>query len=195
MIYLSGAPHTSIVDHRSIGYIVAPHGSVPPRHLAGATHWAADNDCFARPHLFTLEGYTKWLLGLPQHRPALFATAPDVVGNAVATLERSLPTFSAIRRAGFPPAYVIQDGVDETPVPWGQFDCMFIGGSTEFKGTAVVYDLVQEAKQLGKWVHMGRVNSYRRVAYAAKIGCDSVDGTFLAFGPDVNMRKLEKWFA
>ena len=29
----------------------------------------------------------------------------------------------------------------------------------------------------GKWVHMGRVNSTRRIRYAASIGCDSVDGT------------------
>ena len=34
-----------------------------------------------------------------------------------------------------------------------------------------------EAKRRRKWVHMGRVNSERRIRYAASIGCDSIDGT------------------
>jgi hypothetical protein len=37
--------------------------------------------------------------------------------------------------------------------------------------------LVAEAKRRGKYDHMGRVNSARRAAYAASIGCDSIDGT------------------
>jgi hypothetical protein len=32
-------------------------------------------------------------------------------------------------------------------------------------------------KRAGKWVHMGRVNTDRRIRYAAAIGCDSIDGT------------------
>jgi hypothetical protein len=39
---------------------------------------------------------------------------------------------------------------------------------------------------------MGRVNSLRRMVIAQSWGCDSVDGTFLAFGPDVNTPKLVK---
>jgi hypothetical protein len=37
--------------------------------------------------------------------------------------------------------------------------------------------LVRAWKRAGKWVHLGRVNSERRIRYAASIGCDSVDGT------------------
>lgn len=33
-----------------------------------------------------------------------------------------------------------------------------------------------QAKERGLWVHMGRVNSYRRLRHARRIGCDSVDG-------------------
>jgi hypothetical protein len=40
-----------------------------------------------------------------------------------------------------------------------------------------VEQVVAEARQRGIWVHMGRVNSLRRLAYAASIGCDSIDGT------------------
>jgi len=31
------------------------------------------------------------------------------------------------------------------------------------------------------------------LARAASIGCDSVDGTFLAFGPDKNLPQLLRW--
>jgi hypothetical protein len=37
---------------------------------------------------------------------------------------------------------------------------------------------------------MGRVNSLRRLRLAARDGYDSVDGTFLAFGPDKNLPRL-----
>ncbi len=29
--------------------------------------------------------------------------------------------------------------------------------------------------------------------YAAAIGCDSADGTYLTFGPDVNLPRLLSW--
>ena len=50
-----------------------------------------------------------------------------------------------------------------------------------------------EAKRRGKQVHMGRVNSARRYRYAEAIGCDSADGTYIAFGPDVNLPKVLAW--
>ena len=50
-----------------------------------------------------------------------------------------------------------------------------------------------EAKARLKWVHMGRVNSLRRLRYASAIGCDSADGTYLRFGPDVNLPTLQGW--
>ena len=50
-----------------------------------------------------------------------------------------------------------------------------------------------EAKLRGKGVHMGRVNSYRRIAIADAIGCDTADGTYIAFGPDVNLPKALAW--
>jgi hypothetical protein len=52
---------------------------------------------------------------------------------------------------------------------------------------------VGEARGRGKWVHMGRVNSLRRLRYAAAIGCDSADGTYLAFGPDTNLPAVRGW--
>jgi hypothetical protein len=35
----------------------------------------------------------------------------------------------------------------------------------------------------------------KRLRYAASIGCHSVDGTFLAYGPDRNLPTLLRWLA
>jgi hypothetical protein len=54
-----------------------------------------------------------------------------------------------------------------------------------------------EARRRGVWTHMGRVNSERRLRYAALIGCQSADGTYLAFrnrhGGD-GVSDLRRWF-
>ena len=44
------------------------------------------------------------------------------------------------------------------------------------------------------WVHMGRVNSARRLKIADEFGCDSADGNFLGCGPDKNLPRMMRWF-
>jgi len=58
-----------------------------------------------------------------------------------------------------------------------------------------MYSLIAEAKRRGKWAHMGRVNGRSRLLAAVGAGCDSVDGTYLAFGPDTNLPKLLRWLS
>ncbi len=77
--------------------------------------------------------------------------------------------------------------------PWDDFDALFVGGSTEWKLSGSARELVREARARGKSTHMGRVNSLRRLRYAESIGCDSADGTYLIFGPDVNLPRLLGW--
>ena len=63
-------------------------------------------------------------------------------------------------------------------IPWASMRALFIGGATTaFKLGPEVEEIVAEARSRGVWVHMGRVNSLRRLAYGASIGCDSIDGT------------------
>lgn len=151
--------------------------------------WAADNGRFSSPQDYTDASYLAWLGTMPASS-CLFATAPDVVGDAAATLHLSAPMFARIRAAGYPVALVAQDGLESLPVPWSDFDCLFIGGTTEWKLGAHAARLVNEAKLRGKWVHMGRVNSLRRVIYADAIGCDSADGTVLKHDPN---RDVQSW--
>ena len=152
-----------------------------------------DNGVFGKGY----PGDEKWLEWVTKHRPiadrVLFVVAPDVVGDAAATLARSLPFLPVIRELGFPAAFVAQDGLENLDVPWDEFDCLFIGGSTEWKLSPHAAALVREAKARGKWTHAGRVNSKRRFAHFELLGCDSADGTYIAFGPDTNLPNVLHW--
>jgi hypothetical protein len=171
-----------------IDCIVTPtQGNLIPDHAT----ICADNGCFGKGYPGD-HAWLDWLETLPADR-VTFAVAPDVVGDAAATLTRSAPFLPAIRGKGLPAAFVAQDGLEDLPVPWDDFDALFIGGTTTWKLGPHARALVTEAKARGKWVHMGRVNSERRYTYAAWIGCDSADGTFLTFGPDVNLPRLQAW--
>jgi hypothetical protein len=201
-----------------IGFIDTPaQGNKRP----GEVFWCADNGCFGAGW----PGYERWLAWLAKHAheasTCLFATAPDVVGDAAATLERSAPWLPKIRELGYQAALVAQNGLEDLDVPWDSFDVLFLGGSaeclgcayvrpvaeykrktcphcdaklTEWKLGAAARELVAEAKRRGKWVHMGRVNSWKRISYADEIGCDSTDGTYLVFGKTgENLPKLLGW--
>jgi hypothetical protein len=155
--------------------------------------WCADNGVFGKGY----PGDAKWWAWLEASAvdaaTCVFAVAPDVVADAAATLVRSAPWLARIRGLGYPVALAAQDGLEHLTVPWDEFDVLFIGGSTEWKLGAAARALVAEAKARGKHVHMGRVNSERRLRYALHIGCDSADGTYIAFGPDVNLPNVLAW--
>jgi hypothetical protein len=125
----------------------------------------------------------------------LWAVAPDVPFDAASTLVESLPWLTRIRQLGIPAAFAAQDGCENGHVPWDEFDVLFLAGSTEWKIGPVACRLSEEAHARGKTVHMGRVNSRRRMQIADVYGCDSADGTFLAFGPDTNLPQLLGWLS
>lgn len=162
--------------------------------LPAGVAWCADNGCFGKGY----PGDDAWFAWLQSFTPeersrCLFAVAPDVVGDAWRTHLRSFPWFAKIRALGYPVAYVAQNNLELHPVPWWDFDVLFIGGDTRWKLGRHARALVAEAKRRGKWVHMGRVNSARRLRYADAIGCDSADGTYIAFGPDQNLPDVLSW--
>jgi hypothetical protein len=97
-----------------------------------------------------------------------------------------------MRELGYPAAFVAQDGLEHLEVPWHDFD-VFVGGSTAWKLGQPPPNLTRRALAWGKTVHMGRVNSARRFRYARSLGCESVGGTFLAYAPDINLRRLRSW--
>lgn len=193
MLYFANPCGEAVIEKMKegvLGFIDTPRqGNIKPDGVI----WCADNGCFGKGY----PGDDKWLAWLEKLGPTdcVFATAPDVVGDAEATMERSLPLLPEIRKRGFPAALVAQDGLEGLDIPWDDFDALFIGGSTEWKLGEAAKALVAEANTRGKYTHMGRVNSKKRYNYARSIGCDSVDGTFLVFGPKVNLPKLLTWIS
>lgn len=191
--YLSGCVRSELMDARrpDLGVMLTPH--MGNKVDLTATAWGADNGCFAQPQKYNEAKYLQFLADRPAST-ALFATAPDVVGDAIATLNKSIPALPKIRALGYQAALVAQDGLEAISIiPWHLFDVLFIGGTTDWKLGAGVRSLVADAKSRGKAVHMGRVNSLRRLRYAAEIGCDSADGTFVGFGPSINIPRLLGW--
>jgi len=164
-------------------------GNLP---VAGAL-WCADNGCFGAGYPGDEEWFGWLEANSARARTCVFAVAPDVVGDAAATLARSAPWLPRIRELGYPAAFVAQDGLEDLVVPWDSFDVLFIGGSTEWKLGPHARAVVAEAKAHGKWVHMGRVNSLKRLRYADAIGCDSADGTYLTYAPDANLSAVLSW--
>ena len=135
--------------------------------------WAADNDAFSD---WNEERFIRMLGRLEGIPGCQWVSVPDVVANATETLIRFYNYWKLIDSYGFPIALVGQDGMIPSDVPWELIDCIFIGGTTEWKLGDAARSLTIEAKRRGKLVHMGRVNSNRRLRYAKAIGCDSVDG-------------------
>ena len=217
--YLSGCtnPLTAAAAHDQprLGLLAQPGNSV---HLQAAHYqrWAIDNGVFGkarRGHTWgeaDTDHYLRYLTRVTNRvdcSGVLFATAPDVLtfrdgepfGDAWLTWFQSAPVFSRIRDLGLPAALVAQDGIaDADPTSdahWDMFDAVFLGGSDAFKTGEEAAAFVREAKRRGKWVHMGRVNGIGRLQRAQQMGCDSADGTFIGFGPDVNLPKLLDWLA
>jgi len=174
-----------------LGQIVTP--AAGNRVLPGVD-WCADNAAFIAENYPGDDAYLSWLgeRTWAADRCA-FAVAPDVVCDAAATLDRSAPMLGRIRAAGYPVALAAQNGLEHLAVPWSTFDVLFLGGDTDWKIGPHARRLTADARAHGKHVHMGRVNSRRRLRIAAQMGCHSVDGTYLAFGPDRNLPGLLSW--
>lgn len=192
---------------RGIGLLVQPgngYHSCVDRYPA----WAGDNGAFTKAKGgFSAEKFRR-MLARPELRTAaarcLFVVAPDkldvlpdgtVIGDAAGTLAQFPEWAREIRAAGFPVALVAQDGLETMlgDVPWDLVDVLFIGGSTDWKLSIGARTCVDAARALGKRTHMGRVNSYRRLALAESWGVDTADGTFLGFAPKTNLPRMLKW--
>jgi hypothetical protein len=172
-----------------VGRLVSPRsGNAIPSSLP----WAADNDAY---RAWDERRFLAMLRYLDNRPGCLFVAAPDVVGDARGTLDRFDDWRWEIVGRGLPVALVAQDGLEGLAVPWDEFDALFIGGSTAWKLSAAAEDLGREATRRGKWLHMGRVNSRKRIRHALEIGCDSIDGTGFSRFPDKYLADGLRWIA
>lgn len=214
--YLSGCsnpPTVAAAAHQPRLGMLAQPGNALHRQGHHYHRWALDCAVFgkaARGHVWNDDDTADYLAYLERVANEVdisnvsFAVAPDVlrfvdgipIGDAAATWEQSRHIFPAIRALGFPVALVAQDGINSTsPIryEWQEFDTLFIGGSDGMKLGPEGRLIAEEAKRRGMNLHMGRCNSLKRLRYAASIGCDSADGTFIGYGPLKNLPKVLKW--
>lgn len=168
-----------------------------PRRGAGLIpsgyRWIADNGCFAGT--WEERNWLDWLDGLIAHQQScVMAVLPDVVADARATMDRYWQYLYPIQRRGWPIGLVAQDGFESLSWP-DDYDALFIGGSTEWKLSDAADWCVHQAKAVGKWTHVGRVNGGKRIRHFKLIGVDSVDGTSICFAPSDEFRKLSNGLA
>jgi hypothetical protein len=209
-IYLTGSASSGRGTSDRLGLMLQPGNGLHAQ-AHGWPMWAADNGCYAAGDSFDPLRWCDWLAMLAELPPwdgwdpemtgkppratdhHLFAVLPDVVGDWLATFAAAYPWVEYVRSLRMWPALVAQDGLKPEHVDWDGIDCLFIGGSTDWKLSDAAARLVHEAHYWGRWVHMGRVNSRRRYQRAAAMGVDSVDGTFLAYAPTANLQRLTSW--
>ncbi len=191
MMYLSGARNPVIADDLRDGTIGLLQTPANAYRMDGVKVWAVDNGAFTGNYPGD-DNYLAWLDTLTPHRDhCLFVACPDVVGDAPATLALFPPMSAKIRAAGWPVALVGQDGMEHLPVPWDLVDWIFVGGSTAWKCDGA-FTLIRQARDHGKRVHVGRVNSLARFRLFASVA-DTCDGTYLAFAPTINAPHLRAW--
>ena len=133
-----------------------------------------DNGCFSKFNKKTwfrlvAEAKEQELVNQPK-----FVCAPDIVGDARRTLELFDQFYDDI--SPLPVCLVLQDGIGNFTIDWNRVDAVFVGGSDAFKVSNEAINACRVAKMLGKWVHVGRVNTAQRVSNWLGLA-DSIDGS------------------
>jgi hypothetical protein len=187
--FYAGGAFTHAITHLSDttlrtygGLLTSPaQGNDPRKAVERGMVWGVDNDCFVRyDPAAILKALDKWR-GIPG---CVFATVPDVVRNHAETLLLFRAWIGTYQRYGFPPAFVLQNGVTLAEVPFASIAAVFIGGDDLFKKSETVAAIVAEAQRRGLWSHAGRVNGRHRINDALRLNCDSFDGTGYSIEPN-----------
>jgi hypothetical protein len=124
-----------------------------------------DEDAFARALDKVGEG-ADWIV------------VPDIVQGGLASLDYSLRWLERLRGVEKRLLIAVQDGMEVEDVRelLSPTVGIFVGGSTEWKErTAGTWGSV--ARRRNCYLHVGRVNSVRRIRLCAAAGADSIDGS------------------
>jgi hypothetical protein len=107
-----------------------------------------------------------------------FVVLPDIVGDGRRSLKRSLTWLPFLLGQTRLLLLPVQDGVVEADVSpmLGANVGLFVGGTTPWKLRSLG-DWGALAARVGCYIHVGRVNSVRRIARCAASGIHSFDGT------------------
>jgi hypothetical protein len=194
IILVSGATRT-VERYPQLGRLVSPRAGNSIEDMAASGRpWAADNDAFLA---WDQERFYVMLARIAKadRSRLLWVAVPDVVGDAQATVNRWHEWYRQLDYLGLPAAFVGQDGlgVIADQIPWHEMACFFLGGSTEWKLSVEAERFAGEAKARCKLVHVGRVNTRKRIRHAFEIGADSIDGKSFSAWPDITIPKGLGW--
>lgn len=140
--------------------------------------FAIDNGAFSK-NGFQVKAFESLLKREFEHSSLCrFVAVPDVVGSARRTLETFDYWFP--RLSHWKLAFVCQDGQEDLPIPFEHISTVFIGGSTKWKESSHAIACIKAAQVIGKWVHIGRINSPARFEAFEQLRVDSCDGTGIA---------------
>ena len=119
-----------------------------------------------------------------------FVALPDVVSNHKETLKLWDKWKDEVLDENYPLGFVCQNGMKPRDIP-EEASAIFIGGDTEWKLGSEAIDIIDEARQRDLWIHIGRVNSIKRIQFCLSVGADSFDGSGYARFPKVAVQHLE----
>lgn len=152
----------------------------------GFQSWALDNgawSCYLQGKPFDENAFSRALEKVGEG--ASWIVLPDVVGKGQESLDLSLKWLD--RLSGFPERCLIavQDGMcpDDVRHLLGPMTGLFIGGSTPWK-LATLGAWSALARRRNCYLHVGRVNSLKRINACAQAGVNSFDGTSVISFPD-----------
>jgi len=145
----------------------------------GFARWAFDNGAwwaYANGEAFDerafLRGYARYAAG------ADFAVLPDIVAGGRRSLEFSLAWRARLGAPVCPLMLAVQDGIAPADVAAvvGPELGVFVGGSTEWKERTLA-GWGRLARECAARLHVGRVNTARRIHLCMAAGADSFDGS------------------
>lgn len=193
-LFVSGATATMhrYAGHAALGKLITPDNG---NALAGLAGWecGADNSALGKHGVRVDALLDLWDALQAARVPGLkFVTAPDAVemtpagprGSWEGTLALWRVFYPALIGRNLPAAIVLQDGATVGSVPWESIEAIFVGGSTGWKLSKAAALLIRVGHARGKWVHVGRVNTMRRLNHFDSLPVDSFDGTQFSMFPD-----------
>ena len=174
-----------------VGTVYQPGSWRPPQ-----GPYALDNGAYAAwnksRRVWDQQMQEQWLLALnklPPDNPPVWVLLPDAVADWPKTVELAGIYLPIVRQRGFNVAIALQDGCSFEQVMEYKPAWVFVAGSTQWKedniGNACTFFHAREIN-----VHVGRVNTRRRMRICQAAAVDSCDGTCLNKYRNANLTLL-----
>lgn len=156
-----------------IGWLIGP-SALPKTKLRQWIPFALDNDAFASWTSKKEWNEKAWIEMLEKVKVSglipKWVLVPDTVADRKATLDKWKKYAPIAAEFGWPLAFALQDGMTKKDIPK---DCvLFVGGTYDWKWKTLPMWCETDRK-----IHVGRVNSVKKLLACERLGVSSVDGT------------------